>query len=459
MTKFFVHGESWDNGDKKVFVYDNEYSTITYNGEKIDVSEFEELYKTDRQYNKARQFSADMPIGKTKDVSVLKIQLGLKCNYTCDYCNQAAHIEGSIDFTPKDIEKFMETVKSLNMQGVTRIEFWGGEPFVYWKTMKELTKKIRKINKTAQFSVITNGSILSDEIIDFLDKYDFSVSISHDGKNQAVRGLDPLTDPVKKNLILKLFARLHQKRRISFNSVLNSKNRSRTELVDFFKNVTGAKDVVVGEGTFIDAYTDSSLELMLYDYQDLMNYRKATFSEMKKLSRESVPMFDMKIGGFISSIVNGIPWNTITQKCGMDSPETLAIDMEGNVLSCQNVSANMKSFNGKSHNLGNVKDIDSVKLNTGTHWSFRDSCSKCPVLHLCRGSCFMLEGKYWDASCDNAYNDNVVFFMYAFEILTGYIPYWIDGPMDMPEWRKDVLGMEYPDLTRTRHKIIPIKEI
>jgi hypothetical protein len=41
-----------------------------------------------------------------------------------------------------------------------------------------------------------------DEIIEFIEKYKFSVAISHDGPNQKIRGPDPFDDPIKKELIL-----------------------------------------------------------------------------------------------------------------------------------------------------------------------------------------------------------------------------------------------------------------
>jgi uncharacterized protein len=48
------------------------------------------------------------------------------------------------------------------------------------------------LEEKQKLSVITNGSILSDEIIDWLMMLDFAVAISHDGPGQSVRGPDPV---------------------------------------------------------------------------------------------------------------------------------------------------------------------------------------------------------------------------------------------------------------------------
>jgi hypothetical protein len=87
-----------------------------------------------------------------------------------------------------------------------KIEFWGGEPFVYWKTFKPLAeaiaKKFSEWKQPPKFSVITNGSLLTEDICAWLYAMGFSVAISHDGPGQYVRGPDPFDDPEAKKRIL-----------------------------------------------------------------------------------------------------------------------------------------------------------------------------------------------------------------------------------------------------------------
>jgi hypothetical protein len=52
-----------------------------------------------------------------------------------------------------------------------------------------------------------------------------------------------------------------------------------------------------------------------------------------------------------------------------------------------------------------------------------------------------LEGNLWDASCNNAFSDNIVFFAWAFKIMTGYIPtHIVGGRQD----REDIWGSVAP---------------
>jgi uncharacterized protein len=64
-----------------------------------------------------------------------------------------------------------------------------------------------------------------------------------------------------------------------------------------------------------------------------------------------------------------------------------------------------------------------------------------------------LEGNLWDATCDNSFSDNIVFFAIAFEMMTGCIPMYIEGPQR--EDRKDIFGHVngVPAVTKKRFPI------
>jgi len=66
-----------------------------------------------------------------------------------------------------------------------------------------------------------------------------------------------------------------------------------------------------------------------------------------------------------------------------------------------------------------------------------------------------LEGPLWEAGCDAAYSDNLVFFTAAIEFLTGCMPIFIDG--DLPPDRKDIFGLaRAAAVSPGPRKVIPI---
>ena len=89
------------------------------------------------------------------------------------------------------------------------------------------------------------------------------------------------------------------------------------------------------------------------------------------------------------------------QKCGMDRDDSIAVDMKGNVTTCQNMSASTH------HKIGHVNQFDAIALDTAYHFSTRSQCPRCPVVQLCKGACLFLEGEFWDAACDNAFSHNL----------------------------------------------------
>lgn len=446
--------------DKKKFYYDNSKNILSsedgfiFKVDDIKINDFS-----------VTPFSKDKPLKKSLKIKKLKIQLGLSCNYSCDYCSQK-FVGRPPETSKKDIDNFLQKLEvlSFNEEDGLSIEFWGGEPFVYWKTMKPLAEAIREKfsdwKNPPKFSVITNGSILTRDICAWLYYMGFYVSISHDGPGQSVRGPDPFDDPENKKIVLEFYKIMKPLGRISFNSMLNSKNKSRKEIHEWFINFTGDPYVPLGEGSLVDAYDDDGMNNSLSTKQEHFEFRKQAFNDINQYDGYiGFGTILQKIDGFTNSVLRQQPASQLGQKCGMDDIHTLAIDMKGNVLTCQNVSAVETAMNGESHLGGNLDDYDNVLIKSSTHWMNRAECSSCPVLHMCKGSCMFLDNEYWKTTCDNAYSDNIALFAAAFKKITsGYIPVYINSDVLPPE-RKDIWGTMLIHAEEPKRKIIPIMAI
>lgn len=160
---------------------------------------------------------------------VLKISLGLLCNYACTYCSQR-FVHHADQTNPEDVGAFLNSLTDALIEPPERIEFWGGEPLVYWKTLKPLAERLRAMYPKAQFSMITNGSLLDADKNAWIDRLGFSVGLSHDGPGYHARGADPLDDPQKGAAIFDLYARLKPEGRISINAMIHANNPSRAHV-------------------------------------------------------------------------------------------------------------------------------------------------------------------------------------------------------------------------------------
>lgn len=444
MADFIITAVDPNTNKLSKLLYSNSTSKLT---DMLGVPFVKPLLK--KQWNSAKTFDSNNPVGKTSP-KILKISLGLSCNYECEYCNQRFMPRAS-DTNLNDVAPFINSLDNWVKQPPDKIEFWGGEPLVYIKTLRPLAEALKLKYPSTQFSIITNGSLLTLELNNWLDTMGFNVAISHDGPGQHVRGPDPLNDEKSREAILDLYRRLSPHKRISFASMINRHNQDRAAIVKFFIELTKDVNVPISEGTLIDAYDDDAVSNSLSS-EDFAKFRVKSYDDIRSGKAINFVLIGYKINSFINSIRTERPSAALGQKCGMDKTENIAVDLNGNVLTCQNVSVAGTSLNGESHKLGNISNIEEVKLKTSRHWSTREECPKCPMLQICQGSCMYLEGKFWQTSCDNAYSDAIPIFAAGIESLTGLIPLYIDG-----EHREDRRDLWNPPVKKSK-KVIPIMQ-
>jgi len=457
MPKFTLTCHNFKTQHKRQMVYDTDVSTLHWKDTGLPVIRGAEV----QDPNNVKV--AEMEKGKG-ELEKIKIQLGLSCNYSCSYCSQR-FVPRAKATNYKQVDDFVSNMDNwYHGDGKPRFEFWGGEPLVYWKTLKPLAIALKKKYPDCTMSMVTNGSLLDKEKNDFLEEYGFSIGMSHDAVGQHIRGPDPLSDPKSKVGIIDLFKRLAPKGRMSFNSMIHADNISRATVQKWFENFVEkeiGKEYLqyleLGEGGFIDAYDEGGLDTSLLDGEKDVEYRIKAAAELRENTASRFGLVDKKARDFIKSLQIGRRVETLPQKCGMSERKNMAVDLNGNVLTCQNVSPVSTNPAGISHHIGHVNDLEKVKIKTGTHWSDRPDCPKCPVIHLCKGSCLFLTGELWEASCNNAYSDNVIMLCHVIDSISGYFPIHIEG--DFREDRKDIFWAVNgkPKNTRKARKIGELK--
>jgi uncharacterized protein len=125
---------------------------------------------------------------------MLTLELTQKCNLNCEYCcfgkhysRYRSHSSGSIDvdIAERAIQYHLDKPNS----GRT-ITFYGGEPLLEFDLLRHLVLYAEKYSKETsnicpKFSLTTNGTLLSDEIIHFLVEHQFNLLISLDGDAES----------------------------------------------------------------------------------------------------------------------------------------------------------------------------------------------------------------------------------------------------------------------------------
>ncbi len=120
-----------------------------------------------------------------------------QCTLKCAYCYVEKHehshmpIEVALKAADLVLEKSVEEKKA-------RISFFGGEPFIRFDVMREVTdyaeKKAKKLGVALKLHVATNGTLITPEIIDWIAKKKLTVEFSLDGVPAAQDANRPFND-------------------------------------------------------------------------------------------------------------------------------------------------------------------------------------------------------------------------------------------------------------------------
>ncbi len=109
----------------------------------------------------------------------------LRCNHKCKYCHAAVApmTASNLDMTKEIAEKVIDTAFYTTSPNLT-LEFQWWEPLVNWDVVKYSIEyayeKSKKIWKKVNFCIVTNMSLMTKEILNFLLNYNVSISTSLD---------------------------------------------------------------------------------------------------------------------------------------------------------------------------------------------------------------------------------------------------------------------------------------
>lgn len=369
-----------------------------------------------------------VPARKSAEVDTLKIQLGMACNYGCSYCNQASAAAGAGVTRSADADAFLDGLGQWLHGAPRRIEFWGGEPLLYFAKLRRLVPTLRQRFPRAELSLVSNGSLLDAEILAFIERWDLFVAVSHDGPGQPLRGPDPFGDPVRAHWLRALWTRRGPRGRASFNVVLTPDNTDLAALRRWFAARLGDEDVALDLEGIVGVYDDRTLggagQWSPAQYERLHQSIVEAFASGEALRWRSLRA---KARDFLAGLQARRPAASLGQKCGMDSPHELAVDLQGQVMTCQNTGAQ------GAHRLGHVSALAEVRLDTATHWSHRTCCRHCPVLALCRGGCMYLHGPHFAQTCENEYRYHLAVLAGVLQHVTGLALQQIVGDQRRPQ--------------------------
>ncbi|MBD5136707.1 MAG: thioether cross-link-forming SCIFF peptide maturase [Lachnospiraceae bacterium] len=180
-----------DNDSRKI----KEVLSEKYQEADIDeaLEEIEELKKSGQLF--AEDTYKDVVVDFKNRKTVVKamcLHIAHDCNLACKYCfAEEGEYHGrralmSLEVGKKALDFLIEN--SGNRRNL-EVDFFGGEPLMNWEVVKELVRygrsKEKEYDKNFRFTLTTNGVLLDDEVMEFVNKEMSNVVMSLDGRKEV----------------------------------------------------------------------------------------------------------------------------------------------------------------------------------------------------------------------------------------------------------------------------------
>lgn len=382
----------------KLGKYSEETIRETY-GELLQLYKEGSLFAVD-EYEKYSNTMVKSP------VKSMCLNVAHDCNLRCEYCfAQTGDFGGERLLMPPEIgRKAIDFLieKSADRQNI-ELDFFGGEPLMAWDTVVETVNYARSIEKqhgkNFRFTITTNGVLLDDEKIDYINREMSNVVLSLDGRREV-------TDRIRRTLngksaydvIVPKFQKLVERRGDKDYYVRATFTKYN---LDFTDDVLHLREL---------GFEQLSAEPVVTDENEPYAITKADlpriFDEYDRLCEVMANRTDKKFNffHFMVDLDQGPCAIKRLRGCGCGN-DYVAVDPHGNIFPCH-------QFVGIDEwKMGNLNDgtfNDEIKTYFAkTHLYSKQGCRDCWAKFYCSGGCnansFIYEGdcrKPHELSCE-----------------------------------------------------------
>lgn len=324
-------------------------------------------------------------------VKALCLNVAHDCNLKCKYCFAAQGDFGG----EKEVMSFevgKAAIDYLTANSGSRknleIDFFGGEPLMNFEVVKQLVDYGRSVekdyNKNIRFTITTNGVLLNDEIIDYINENMHNVVLSLDGRKEVNDNMRPtLNDKGSYDITLPRFKKLVEKR--AKDKYYYIRGTFTRDNLDFSKDVMHFADLgfkltsvepVVGDESNPYALREEDLPKIFEEYEKF-----AVEYADRQLQGDGFKFFhfmiDLNQGPCVIKRITG---------CGAGN-EYLSVTPNGDIYPCHQFVGN------EEFKMANIFDEEIVlpenlkNMFREAHVYTKEECKQCWNKFYCSGGC------------------------------------------------------------------------
>lgn len=331
------------------------------------------------------------------------------CNFSCIYC-QAGNLNQNENYNmSKETAKKAVDIAMQSPSKYLTFEFQGGEPLINFETIKYIIEYSKNISngKFIEYNLVSNLTLLTDEMIDFFIENEVSICTSIDGnrevqnRNRPYKNADSYHETV--NQINKL-----KERKIKVSAIETTTKHSLSkykEIVDEYINL-GLESIFIRPLTRLGK-ADGNWKNIGYEPEEFLVFYKKTLDYIINKNKQGIFLSEGHSNIFLRKILLNQPVNymELRSPCG-GAIGQLAYYYDGNIYTCD--EARMLSEMGDdSFKLGNVYEntYEELMQCDCTKAMCVSSCIEC--LPYC-GSCVYMP---YCGTCPviNLAQDNTIF--------------------------------------------------
>jgi len=332
-------------------------------------------------------------------LATLVLNVTNKCNLSCTYCyeygddkigagqgqNGKARMD---DKTARDSIDFL--MRSSGARPQVSITFFGGETLLNFDAIRTATEyaeqQAAQHGKRVHYSLTTNATLLSDEIVDFLTQHRFGITVSIDGGRQdqdrhrtykSGKGSFDVIEPRIRHLVAQ--NRQRNGRAIGARVTVTA---GATPVVETYRYLT--EELGFDEVGFAPVTASLERDYALGDggYERLLEEFAVLADDYVAAALNDRPHGFSNLGDLIRELHQGVHK---AHPCGAGLG-LLGVSTEGELGLCH------RFVESKSHSVGSVHDGIDEAVRTDflekAHVDNKTDCTQCFAKPLCAGGCY-----------------------------------------------------------------------